>query len=220
MEWAPLVLSLKIATIATVFTVVLGVGLGALLAWPRLPGRNLLDAILTAPMVLPPTVLGYYVLVTVGKNSWIEGVWQGLFGTKIVFTFTGAVVAAIVGSLPFVIKAARTAFEELDPTLVAAARTLGAGPVRIFWTIRLPLARAGLLAGAMLGWAKSLGDFGITMMVIGSRVDDVQPASIFIYDAWQGGRDGAAQRMVLAMTAVAIVILFVVNHLSRRSPGA
>lgn len=216
MTWAPLLLSLKIATIATFITLLMGVALGALLAWPRLRGRHILAAILTAPMVLPPTVLGYYLLVAVGKGSWIESVWLALFDSKIVFTLTGAVVAAVVGSMPFVISAARTAFEELDPSLVAAAKTLGAGPFRIFWTIRLPLAKNGLLAGAMLGWAKALGDFGITMMLIGSRVDGVQPASIHIYDAWQGGRDHAATQMSLAMLATATVVLIAVHYLSRQ----
>jgi len=219
MAWEPLILSLRVATIATIFTVAIGIGLGALLAWRRVPGRDLLDALLSTPLVLPPTVLGYYLLTMVGRESAIGHAWQAVFGHQIVFTVTGCVVAAAVGSMPLMVKAARAAIEEVDPTLRAAARTLGAGPVRVFFTVTLPLAAPGLVAGGMLAFARGLGDFGITLMVAGDIPGQTQTASLYIYDQVQAGRDEQAAAMSLLLTAVAVAILYTVNRLTRRRGG-
>ena len=216
MTWAPLLLSLRIAGMATMVSVVIGVALAVLLTWRKLPARHLLDAIVSAPMVLPPTVLGYYLLVSLGVNSAIGQAWERVVGSSIVFTMTGAVVAATVGSLPLVVRAARTGLEQVDPTLVLAAHTLGAGRVRTFFTVVLPLAAPGIISGAMLGFARALGDFGITIMVAGSRIGDTQPASIFIYDAIQANREREANRMAVVMTVVGVAVLYVVNRLSRK----
>src|SRR5579859_5926725 len=145
MDLQPLALSLQVAVAATVLATVIGVAIALLLAQKRMPAREFIDAVTTAPMVLPPTVLGYYVLVALGRNSAFGKLWEAIFGTSIVFTRTGAVVAAAIGSLPLVIKAARAAIENVDPTLVRAARTLGASPARALVTITLPLAGRGLL---------------------------------------------------------------------------
>jgi molybdate transport system permease protein len=214
----PLWLSLQVATLATIVTLVVGIALAALLTWPKLVGRDLIDALVMSPMVLPPTVLGYYLLVAIGQDSAIGQAWQSVFGSRLTFTFSGAVVAATVGSLPFVVKAARTALEEVDPTLQQAARTLGAGPLRIFFTITLPLAARGVIAGGMIGFARALGDFGITLMIIGSRLPDGRsPVSIYIYDQLNAGHDDVARNMAILVTAVAVAILFTVNRLTRRS---
>jgi molybdate transport system permease protein len=142
-----------------------------LLAWlfsaRRFAGRELFDVIFTAPMVLPPTVLGYYVLVAVGKRSFIGRAFHALTGSNIVFTRTGAIVAAAIAALPLVIKSARAALESVNPTLSQAARTLGAGPVRTFLVVQLRLAGPGIIAGVMLAYARALGDFGLTLMVAG-----------------------------------------------------
>lgn len=193
-----------------------GVALALLLTWRKLPARYFLDAVVSAPMVLPPTVLGYYLLVALGVNSGVGRVWERLFGSSIVFTMTGAVVAATVGSLPLVVRASRTGLEGVDRTLVLAAHTLGAGRVRTFFTVVLPLAAPGIISGAMLGFARALGDFGITIMVAGSRIGDTQPASIFIYDAIQANRETEANRMAIVMTVVGISLLYAVNRLSRK----
>lgn len=219
MAWDPLLLSLRVASIATVFAIVIGVALGAALASKRTPARDLLDALLSAPLVLPPTVLGYYVLVTLGRNSALGRAWEDLTGSQIVFTVTGAVVAATIGSLPMVVKAARAALEGVDPTLPAAARTLGAGPVRAFFTVTLPLAAPGIVAGAMLAFARALGDFGVTLMVAGDIPGETQTASLYIYDQIQANREGAAATMSLLLTAVAVGILYGVNLLTRRRGG-
>lgn len=214
--WSSLSLSLQIATVATLLTAVLGVGLATLLTWRRTPLPDVLDAIITSPMVLPPTVLGYYLLVAFGSSSAAGRAWEDLTGTTIVFTFTGAVIAATVGSLPLVVKAARNALEQIDPSIVDAARTLGAGPVRTFVRVRLPLAAPGIIAGVVLGFARSLGDFGATVMVVGARIDGVKPMSIRIYDDIQAGREAAAMKAALVMTAVALVLVLVANRLTRR----
>jgi molybdate transport system permease protein len=217
--WAPLLLSLRIAALATCVSVGVGVALALLLTWPKLPARHLLDAVVSAPMVLPPTVLGYYLLVSLGVNSGIGKLWERTFGSSIVFTLTGAVVAATVGSLPLVVRAARTGLEGVDRTLILAAHTLGAGRLRTFFTVVLPLAAPGIISGAMLGFARALGDFGITIMVAGSRIGSTQPASIFIYDAIQANRETEANHMAIAMTVVGIGALYLVNRLSRRRHG-
>ncbi len=216
MDFAPLLLSLRVATTAVLIATVLGVALGALLAARRFPGRDVIDVLLTAPMVLPPTVLGYYVLVALGRRSAVGRAFEALFGASIVFTTTGAIVAATIGALPIIMKAARASLEAVDPTLVAAARTLGATPLRAFTTVLLPLASRGILAGVMLGFARALGDFGVTLMVAGDIPGETQTASLAIYDAIQARRDDEAVAMIAVLTAVALVILYAVGKLGQR----
>lgn len=219
MEWHPLLLSFQVASIATAVATVLGVAIATLLATTRFPGRDLLDVLITAPMVLPPTVLGYYVLVSVGRRSAIGGAFESIFGSPIVFTRTGAVVAATIGAMPLIVKSARAALEAVDPTLVSAARTLGAGPGRAFFTVRLPLAAAGIIAGVMLAFARSLGDFGVTLMIAGDIPGETQTASLAIYDAIQANREGDAIGMIAVLSGVAIATLYAVNKLSARRRG-
>lgn len=216
MDWAPLLLSFRVAALATVMALVLGVGLAALFAVVRLPGRDLLDAIVSAPMVLPPTVLGYYLLVGLGRQSSLGKAYESVVGEPIVFTFTGAVIAATVGALPLVTKSARAAMEEVDPRLLAAARSLGAGPLRAFLTITLPLSRTGVVAGLALGFARALGDFGVTLMVAGNIPGVTRTASLAIYDMVQGSREAEATGLVLVMTAFSIAALYLVNRLGRK----
>jgi len=213
-EWFPLLLSVQVALLATAVAGVLGIAIATLLAVRRFPGRDVLDVVITAPMVLPPTVLGYYVLVAIGRRSAIGIAYESLTGSSIVFTRTGAVVAAAIGALPLVVKSARAALEGVDPTLVRAARTLGAGPTRAFFTVHLPLAAGGIVAGLMLALARSLGDFGVTLMIAGDIPGETQTASLAIYDAIQSNRDADAAGMIAVLTAFAIATLYVVNKLS------
>ena len=212
----PLLLSFEVASIATCLASVLGVGCAALLAMPRVWGRELLDAAITAPMVLPPTVLGYYLLVLLGRESAIGHTFEALTGTPIVFTRGGAVIAATIGALPLISKAARAALESVDVRLVGAARTLGASPARAFFTVSLPLARRGILAGMMLGFARALGDFGVTLMVAGNIPGQTRTASLAIYDAVLSGRDADATRLSLIMTALAMSVLIGVGYLTKQ----
>jgi molybdate transport system permease protein len=211
---APLLLSFQIATVATLVAAVVGLSLATLLANTRFPGRDLVDVLVTAPLVMPPTVLGYYLLVFLGRRGVIGHAFEAIFGSSIVFTRTGAVVAATVGALPLVIKSGRAALEGVEPTLMRAARTLGAGPARAFFTVQVPLAGRGIVAALMLAFARSLGDFGITLMVAGDIRGETQTASLAIYDAIQEHRDAAALGMVLTLTTLALAVLYAVNKLT------
>lgn len=214
MDWAPLSLSFQVAIVATFLATVVGIALGLLLSSKRTWGRDLIDAITTAPMVMPPTVLGYYVLVSLGRNSAIGRAYESLTGSSIVFTRTGAIIAAAIGSLPLVVKSARAALEGVDPTLIKAARTLGASPARAFLTVHLPLASRGLYAGVMLAFARSLGDFGVTLMVAGDIPGETQTAALAIYDAIQSHRENEAAGMVAILTSITIGALYLVNKLT------
>jgi molybdate transport system permease protein len=216
MDWFPLALSLKVAGIATVIASVLGIALAAALTMRAFPGRDLIDALVTAPLVLPPTVLGYYLLVLLGRSSAAGQAFEAATGSPIVFTQIGATVAATVGALPFVVRSTRAALESVDPRLVLAARTLGAGPLRALVTVHLPLAAPGVVAGAMLGFARALGDFGVTLMVAGNIPGHTQTAALAIYDAIQAQRGTQAAALALVLTAVALVILYVANGLTPR----
>jgi molybdate transport system permease protein len=218
-DYAPLLLSLEVATIATLIAAVAGVAMAALLTRARLPGKNLLDALVTAPLVLPPTVLGYYMLVAIGRRSVIGHAYEHLTGSTIVFTRVGAICAATIGAFPIVVKFGRAALEAVDPSYVRVARTLGANPARAFFTVHLPLASRGVIAAIMLAFARSLGDFGVTLMVAGDIPGETQTASLAIYDAIQARRDAEATGMVLILSAVAITILYLVNRLTARSEG-
>ena len=218
-DWVPLLLSVKIAALATLAAALVGIALGALLANARFPGRDVLDVLITLPMVLPPTVLGYYVLVVVGRRSFINALYEGLFGSSIVFTQTGAVLAAAIGCLPLVVKSARAALEGVDASFVHAARTLGAGPWRVLWAVQLPLAARGILAGLILGFARALGDFGVTLMVAGNIPGETQTAPLAIYEAIQANQDGRAAGMALLLAAFALFTLYAVGRVGRKVYG-
>lgn len=216
MELGPLLLSFEIAAIATVGAALIGIAVAAILANFRFIGRDLVDVLFTAPIVMPPTVLGYYVLVLLGRRSMLGHAFETLTGTSIVFTKVGAVIAAIIGGLPLVVRSVRTALEETDPTLVLAARTLGATPLRAFVTIQLPLASRGITAALMLAFARSLGDFGVTLMVAGDIPGETQTAALAIYDAIQAHREREATLMIAVLTSVVIVLLYVVGKLTAK----
>jgi molybdate transport system permease protein len=215
-DWAPLWLSLQIACLSTLMTLVFGTGFALLLAWRKLPARHLIDAVVSAPLVLPPTVLGYYLLVMLGRESALGRAWNAMFGQPIVFTFAGAVIAAAVGSLPLVVRSIRLGIESVEPNLIAAARTLGAAPARVVFTVVLPLAAPGLIAGAMLGFARSLGDYGATQMLAGARIGGTPTASIFVMDQLLGNHDDQVFAMSLATTVVGVSLLYLANRLTHR----
>src|SRR5690606_17168193 len=209
-------LSLQVAAVSTVLTLVLGIGLALLLQWKRMPARDFFDALTSVPLVLPPTVLGFYLIVSLGPESTIGRAWESVFGAPLIFTFKAAVIAASVGSLPLVVRSVRIGLEAVDPNLTNAARTLGAGPVRTFFTVILPLAAPGLVAGAMLGFARALGDYGATMMFAGARIDGTPTGSIAVMDFLYGNHEAEAREMGLVMTVVGIGMLYLANRLTRR----
>jgi len=209
----PLLLSLKVASWATLLDLLAGVAIALLLARRAFPGREFCDAVLTLPMVLPPTVLGYYLLVVIGKRG-VLGAWmQHAFGINLIFTWQGAVIAASVVALPLVMKSARAAFEAVDPQLENAARVLGLTEAAVFFRVTLPLARRGILAGVLLAFARSLGEFGATLMVAGSIPGRTQTLSIAVYEAVQAGQDDVANTLVLITSVTCVAVLLAAGRL-------
>ncbi len=207
-------LSLKVVAWATAIDLVLGVSIGYALARFRFPGRNLLDTILTLPMVMPPTVLGYYLLVLIGRKGPIGAWLLDNFGINLIFTWQGAVIAAALVAFPLVFKPARAAFENVDKQLEQAARVLGISEIGIFFRVTLPLAWRGILAGLLLAFARALGEFGATLMVAGSIPGKTQTLSISVYEAVQAGQDQLANVLVLITSLVCISVLLSANWLA------
>lgn len=209
----PLLLTLKVAGLATLGALFLGVIAAYVLARWSFPGRDWCDAVLTLPLVLPPTVLGYYLLVLIGRRG-IVGEWLlETFGITLMFTWQGAVVAASVVSFPLVFKSARAALEGVDHTLEQAARTLGQSEWSVFWRVTLPLALRGILAGTMLAFARAMGEFGATLMVAGNLPGRTQTLSLAVYSAVQAGNDHLANILVVIISVVCILILVVTSKL-------
>ncbi|MBN8494724.1 MAG: molybdate ABC transporter permease subunit [Burkholderiales bacterium] len=211
--WIALSLTLKVAGWATALNLLMGVGVGFAMARLRFPGRDLLDALLTLPMVMPPTVLGYYLLVLIGSQG-VIGAWLlQHFGIRLIFTWQAAVIAATIVSFPLVFKAARAAFETVDPQLEDAARTLGSGEWAVFFRVSLPLAWRGILAGLLLAFARALGEFGATLMVAGSIRGKTQTLSIAVYEAVQAGQDDTANFLVAVTSITCIAVLLSAGRL-------
>lgn len=207
----PLYLTIKIASIATLCTLAIGIGLAWLLAKKRFTGKEFIDALLMSPLIIPPTVLGYYLLVLLSRGSVLGQIFDAI-GVPLVFTWRGAVIAATVASLPLFIKPARAALEGVDPKLEHAARLLGRSEWEVAKTITLPLAWRGILAGAILAFARAAGDFGVTLMVAGNIPGKTQTVAIAIYDAVQADDMTLANALVAIMTLLSITLLFLVNR--------
>jgi molybdate transport system permease protein len=214
-DWFPVKLSLQVATLATVFGVLLGGSSGYCLSRYRFWGRDLLDTLLTLPLVLPPTVLGYYLLVALGRQSWLGKCWETVFGAPLVFTPTAAVVAATVHILPLIVKSARIAFDGIPTDVENAARLLGASRGRVFLTITLPLAARELWGATALAFARAWGDFGVTIMIAGNIPGRTQTAALAIYDAVQNGQTDKATSLVLIISLFCGAIVYLINKLAQ-----
>ena len=218
--WIALGLSLKVALWATAIDLVAGVAVGYALARTRFPGRELVDSVLLLPMVLPPTVLGYYLLVVIGRRGWLGHWLESQFGIHLIFTWQGAVIAAAVVAFPFVCKSARAAFENVDASYEQAARVLGLDAGAVFFRVTLPLAWRGILAGTLLAFARALGEFGATLMVAGSIPGKTQTLSIAVYEAVQAGQDDLANTLVLITSITCVAVLVAAGRLApARIPG-
>jgi molybdate transport system permease protein len=202
----PMLLSIRVAGVATALALLAGVALAGLLARSRHPLASLLDAAANLPLVLPPTVLGYFLLVLWGAQSPLGRLLDRL-GIPIVFTWRGAVLAAATVSLPLVVQSSKAALEGVDPNLQDVARTLGRSEWIIFFTVTLPLAWRGVLAGAVLAFARALGEFGATLMVASNIPGKTQTLPIAIYDAVQRGDRTEANLLSLGLTFVAILLM-------------
>ena len=211
--WIALALTLKVAGLATAINVVLAVGVGYALARWNFMGRDVVDALLTLPMVMPPTVLGYYLLVLIGSQGPLGAWLLQHFGIRLIFTWQAAVIAAAIVSFPLVFKSARAAFETVDPQLEDAARLLGLGEMAVFFRVSLPLAWRGILAGLLLSFARAMGEFGATLMVAGSIPGKTQTLSIAVYEAVQAGQDATANFLVAITSIVCIAVLLAAGRL-------
>lgn len=212
--WIPLGLSLQVAAWASLLNLVLGVGTGYAMARLRFPGRDLLDSMLTLPMVLPPTVLGYYLLVLIGRQGPIGAWLDEHFGIRLIFTLPGAIIAATIVAFPLVFKSARAAFESVDPQLERAAHVLGVSDAAVFFRVTLPLAWHGILAGLLLAFARAMGEFGATLMVAGSIPGRTQTLSIAVYEAVQAGRDDTANLLVAIVSITCVAVLIAAGRLA------
>ena len=209
---ASILLSLEVATIATALAVVLGTALGYLLAKRKQRGLVLLEILLCLPMVFPPSLTGYYLVLLFGRNGLLGQPVYALTGFQLTFHPAGAVLAAAVVSFPLMLLSARAALQGVDPDLEKAAYTLGRSRWYVLWRITLPLAWRGLAAGAVLTFARALGEFGATLMMAGNQ----QTLPLAIYRAWMGGGTSAATGLVVAHTVLAIGILALALHVGRR----
>ena len=217
-DWFPLWLSLRVSVVATLVAATLGVALAYALAKCQSRWSGLVEAVVTLPIVLPPTVLGYYLLTLLGTQSSLGKAWQSVFGAPLVFTESGAVVAATVSALPFVVRAARAAISNVDPRVEETARVMGLHETRVALRVTLPLASRGIGAGVALGFARALGDFGATVMVAGNIPGQTQTLPIAVYDAVQAGDDATARTGSLVLGAIAIVVLLLITQVFARRP--
>ena len=218
-DWFPLWLSLRVACVSTAIALVVGLWIAWLLARGGFRGREVLDAAVTLPLVLPPTVLGYYLLVLLSRSTPLGHLWEAIFGSPLVFTWQAAVVAALFHSTPLLIKSARAAFESVDAGYVRAAQNLGASDLRIFTRVMIPLAHRSILAAAVLAFARSLGDFGLTIMLAGDIPGRTQTLSVAIYDAVESGNGRLARILVVIISAIAMLILWLANRIAARGFG-
>lgn len=216
MDWFPLWLSLEVASGATLLSLLLGLWLAWLLVNRNFAGKDILDAIATLPLALPPTVLGYYLLTVIGRSSWIGRAWQAVTGTPLVFTWRAAVIASTLHAIPLLIKSSRAALESVDRACERAGRSLGASEWRIFWRVSLPLARRPIAAATALAFARSMGDFGATLMIAGDIPGRTQTAAVAIFDAVESGNETVANTLVIVISVVTALIVFVANRLERR----
>lgn len=209
----PLWLTLKVALIATLLAGAAGIVLAWWMSRRKFAGQSVVDALLMLPMVLPPTVLGYYLIVLIGRNGVLGQYLDRWFGINLIFTWQGAVIAAAIVSLPLIYKAARAAFEDVDGRFAHAARTLGAGELEIFLRVSLPLAVRGIAAGLMLAFARAMGEFGATLMIAGNLPGKTQTLSIAVYDAVQAGNDALALWLTLVISLVCMTVLIASSRL-------
>ena len=209
MGWQAFTISVEVTSLATVLVVLVGTAAGLLMARVRFPGIQLVEALFMLPLVLPPSVVGYYLLRFLGTGGPVERV----FGVNLVFTWMAAVFASAIVALPLMVQGARTAIRGVDPVLENAARTLGSSEMAVFFRVTLPLARRGLIAGAVLSAARALGEFGATLMVAGNIPGRTQTLPLFVYDAVQNQDYGLANLVVVLLTGFGLVCFIVIGRL-------
>jgi molybdate transport system permease protein len=216
MIFAPVILSLKIASVATVFSFLLGNLFAYIINKKRIPGKNLWETVLILPMILPPSVMGYLLLIVFGKRGPIGAFLLDHFGVQVVFTWVGATIAACIVSLPLMYQNVKAAFLSTDPIYEQAAMTLGSSEWRIFYTVTFPMARPGVVSGVVLAFARALGEFGATLMIAGNIPGKTQTVPTAIYFAVESGKTETANALVLIMTIFSFALILGLNAWLKR----
>ncbi|MEO8650207.1 MAG: molybdate ABC transporter permease subunit [Acidobacteriota bacterium] len=215
MIWESVQISLLVVTIATIVVAVVGLSFAYLLARYDFFGKELLDALLTMPLVLPPTVTGYYLIVLLGRRGLLGSPIYDLTGWSFAFTWQGAVIAAVVVALPIMIKASRASIESVGRNFEDASYTLGKGRLETFFRITLPLAKRGVIAGIVLSSARALGEFGATLMLAGNIPGKTQTMPLAIYEAVSTGADIRASLLAVILTVVSVTAVYLTNKMTR-----
>jgi len=210
MDWSPLIISLKTSFTATAIAFVLGILAAGKVARLRGLFQTLLDTLFTLPMVLPPTVLGFFLLLLFGRNSPIGKAMLSI-GIRIIFSWESTVIAAAVVAFPLIYRTVRASFEQIDPTILAAARTLGLSERSIFWRIMMPMAAPGAAGGTILGFARALGEFGATLMIAGNIPGRTQTIPVAIYFAAEGGDMNSALLWVMVIVSISFAVIVLLN---------
>jgi molybdate transport system permease protein len=216
-DFSPILLSLKVAGAAVILVVCSSIPIATLMAKREFPGKNVVESIITLPLVLPPSVVGFMLLFLFGKNGPLGKLLEQLFHLQIVFTLSGAIIAAAVVSFPLMYQSVKAAIESVDNKLEKAARTLGAGELKVFFTITLPLAKNGVIAGFVLAFARSLGEFGATLMIAGNIPGKTQTMPIAIYFASESGQTQEAWILVSIMVLFSFLVIYGLNYWGKGS---
>lgn len=215
MDYSPVLISIKTASISIVITFLLGIFLaGILFSYADSKISLIIDSILTLPIVLPPTVAGFLLLIIFGVNRPLGRFFLEFFGVRVVFNWSATVLAAVVVSFPLMYRSAIGAFKQVDPNLIYAARTLGMSEGKIFWKVLIPNAKPGIISGTILAFARGLGEFGATMMIAGNIAGKTRTLPVAVYSATAGGDMETANKYVLILLGISFVVVLVMNYLS------
>lgn len=215
-DYTPIILSLKVAVAAVIIVVLTGIPLAVIMARYKFRGKDTVESLITLPLVLPPSVVGFILLWLFGKNGPLGQLLANLFNVSVVFNLAGAVIAAAVVSFPLMYQSSKAAIESVDRTFENAARTLGSGELKVFFTITLPLSWPGIVSGFILSFARSLGEFGATLMIAGNIPGKTQTMSIAIYMANEGGDFNTALTLVVIMTLFSFLVVYGLNRWSKK----
>jgi molybdate transport system permease protein len=211
MDFRPFTISIRVAILATCVTFLLGL-IAANFVYRLRRGKGVIDTIFTLPMILPPTVAGFILLVIFGRNGFIGQFLESIFGVSVVFTWIGAVIASIFVAFPLMYRTTRGAFEQIDHNIVYAAETLGFSKLKIFWTVKVPMAKAGILAGTVLSFARALGEFGATIMLAGNIPGRTQTMAIAVFSAVSAGNREVAYIWVAILSMMSFVMIMLMNR--------
>lgn len=211
MDFSPLWISLKTAFLATIITSIIGIFISYKMANYNGRGRGLIDGVFTLPLILPPTVIGFFLLLICGKNGFVGKIFMS-FNKNIIFSWSATVIAATVVAFPMMYRTCRSAFEQIDKNMISAARTLGLSETKIFFKIAIPLAWPGIIGGLVLSFARALGEFGATLMIAGNIPGKTQTMPVAIFFAVEGGDMNKAMLWVLIIVAISFIMIFLLNY--------